>query len=340
MAYHHRYDPGYLEWRREARRLSFGNPPLRNRLRDLDRAIERMEGTPMIPGYLPEGMEPEVAMAADIAGAPEELEGVVRMATAQPGGNYFVYGQVLRSLAPESMDVEILQSAGSQENLQKLDNGEVDIALAQSDILGIRTLESDTSYPIQAPLWDEFIHIIANQESGIQKIQDLDPEKHTICIGEPGSGSVETWRGFVMADKEAYGAIETQNLNIYEARNAVLEDPNTVMLYVAGLGADFMEETDQIFGDQLRLVLVDIPEFESFVDNDGNQVYTRKPLKIAYPKLQKSWGSLSKLNNLSVTAVLAVSPDAFAKMGETEASAFTSTASEARELLAEYRGSN
>ena len=337
MAYHHRYDPGYLEWRREARRISYGNSSLRTRLRRLDREVERLEGQDMIPGYLPNGMNAEVALAADITSAPESIEGVVRIATAQPGGNYFVYGQLLRSLAPETIDLEVLQTAGSQENLQKLDAGDIEAAIAQSDILGIRTLESETNYPIQAPLWDEFIHIISNKESGVQKIQDLDPEQHTICIGEAGSGSVETWRGFVMANSEYYGKFETRNINLYDARNAVLDDPNTVMLYVAGLGADFLKETDKIFGDRLQLVLVDVPEFESFLDNDDNQVYKRKPLELAYPNLQKAWGSMSLHNNLSVTAILALSSNALENLSDEEAQAFTDSARKTRDLISQYR---
>ena len=338
MAYHHRNDPGYREWRREVRRLSFNNPDLRYRMDRLDDLVRGMNGRPIIPGYLPEGMEPEVAIAADIAGAPEALEGVVRLTTAQPGGNYFVFGQLLRSLSPEALDVEVVESAGSLENLQKLDAGEVEVALAQSDILGIRTLESETSYPTQAPLWDEFIHIIANAESGVSSIQDLDPAVHTVCIGLPGSGSVETWRGFVMANEEKFGAFQTRNLSVYEARNAVLDDPNTVMLYVAGLGADFMYETDQIFGDALKLVSVNVPEFTEFVDNDGNQVYSSIPLKLAYPKLQSNWSTRGQNMNLAVTAVLVLSPNSQEKIEAADLEAFTASAQEAKQVLAAYRG--
>ena len=140
-----------------------------------------------------------------------------------------------------------------------------------------------------------------------------------------------------MANSEYYGKFETRNINLYGARNAVLDDPNTVMLYVAGLGADFLKETDKIFGDRLQLVLVDVPEFESFWDNDDNQVYKRKPLELAYPNLQKAWGSMSLHNNLSVTAILALSSNALENLSDEEAQAFTDSARKTRDLISQYR---
>lgn len=107
------------------------------------------------------------------------------------------------------------------------------------------------------------------------------------------------------------------------------------MIYVAGLNADFMTETDQIFGSTLTLAPVDLPEFAELVDGDGNPVYLNIPMPVAYPNLQAQWNGESA--NLAVTAVLAVSPALFENMDESEVQLFTQAAEQALETMRRYR---
>lgn len=56
-----------------------------------------------------------------------------RMATGAVGGGYHAFGERLQAeLALQGFTLELIQSAGSQDNLSKLDSGEVELALVQS----------------------------------------------------------------------------------------------------------------------------------------------------------------------------------------------------------------
>ncbi|WP_207476639.1 DUF2491 family protein [Arenibaculum pallidiluteum] len=67
--HNHQNDPGYAAWRAEAERKAAEDPALRQRLEDLDRRLDDLEGTPRDPDYLPPGTPREVALAEPAAGA-------------------------------------------------------------------------------------------------------------------------------------------------------------------------------------------------------------------------------------------------------------------------------
>ena len=68
--YNHQQDPGYVDWRREADRLSADNADLRQKLDDLDTRTKTLEGQPRDPNYMPPDAKPELALAAEHAVAP------------------------------------------------------------------------------------------------------------------------------------------------------------------------------------------------------------------------------------------------------------------------------
>ena len=69
--YNHQQDPGYVDWRREADRLSADNADLRQKLNDLDARTQTMNGQPRDPNYMPADAKPELALASEHVVAPQ-----------------------------------------------------------------------------------------------------------------------------------------------------------------------------------------------------------------------------------------------------------------------------
>lgn len=69
--YNHQQDPGYVDWRREADRLSADDADLKQKLADLDARTQAMNGEPRDPNYMPPDAKPELALASEHAVAPQ-----------------------------------------------------------------------------------------------------------------------------------------------------------------------------------------------------------------------------------------------------------------------------
>ena len=95
MAYHHANDPGYQAWRRDADNLAKDNSELKGKLDALDKQVAAMKGTPVDANYLPKGVPPEVAVAANAIADKPAQKPVIRFATGPKDGNY----QVLRRIS-------------------------------------------------------------------------------------------------------------------------------------------------------------------------------------------------------------------------------------------------
>ncbi len=109
----------------------------------------------------------------------------ISLATGQAGGAYQAFGErYAELLIREGITVELRESAGSVENLQLLDNGEVDIGFVQSglagefatsDVVGLGTLYLE-------PLW-----LFLRKDLAPEDIGSLAGQR--IAIGVSGSGT-------------------------------------------------------------------------------------------------------------------------------------------------------
>jgi hypothetical protein len=63
--HNHQNDPGYAQWRQEAEKLAADNADLRAKLQNLDSQLAEKSDQPRDPDYLPPGVTPTEALAAD-----------------------------------------------------------------------------------------------------------------------------------------------------------------------------------------------------------------------------------------------------------------------------------
>ncbi|MDE2825032.1 MAG: hypothetical protein OXI89_02095 [Gemmatimonadota bacterium] len=313
VAHHHANDPGYQEWRGEAERLAEDNAELRAKLDELDKQVATLEGTPRDPEYLPPGVTPAIALAAEVVATADPNQPRITVNTGVANGNYHRFGQILQSHLPD-FDVMLETTAGSEENLNNLVRNQVDAILVQSDILNSylrRNPDAENQLVgLQSTLYTEYVQLIVNEDSGIASVSDLEPNTHIVYVGPRGSGTHRAWEGFVLQDPR-YGEFNTRFAGYEEALSQVAGDANAVMLFVAGLNSELLKDADRQYGLQLSMVAVDEHYFSTAVDQFGNTIYEVATIPHeTYPELQEGWlfGYFdSSVETLTVDAILILS---------------------------------
>lgn len=127
-------------------------------------------------------------------GSSEEQRRFLSLGTAPPGGAFFVVGGALADVLSAEHDtwrVTAEATKGTQENLRRLDAGELDLALANSAIsyFAVRGEEGwEKEYPIRSvmTLAPNVALFLTREGSGIESIADL--KGHRVVVGPAGAG--------------------------------------------------------------------------------------------------------------------------------------------------------
>ncbi len=314
-AYHNWDDPGFKKWREEVEKQSKDNAELKAKLAEMEKQVQQFQGTPREPGNLPPGVPPEVAVAPNVLAGKKAEEALLRLATGKPGGWYDKLGSLLKKDA-KNLDIQLTNTSGSIENLKLLAEGKVDMAMIQSDVLAMmqpgKKLISE-----QSELYPEYAQLIANRKSGIKSVKDINPKKHIIFVGPKESGTALTWQA-ITEQSAWYRRIPVKYGDYSEGLAEVERNPNVVMLFVGGLGSDFLKKAEQAAekSRNLRLVQFDDRRFASLRDAHGNRIYKLMEIPSSvYPELQRGWIFSGSVDTLAVQAVLVLRSDWVQKFG-------------------------
>jgi len=107
------------------------------------------------------------------------------ISTGGEAGAYYGYGlEYEEFIAKEGLNLEVIQSAGSVENVERLRNDEVDIAIVQGGILDVKEEEDLLSL---GSLYYEPIWVFFREDLSIRRLTEL--EDRRIGIGADGSGT-------------------------------------------------------------------------------------------------------------------------------------------------------
>lgn len=128
--------------------------------------------------------------------APAPQQRFLSVGTAPPGGAFFVVGGALAEVldahkSAEGWRVTAEATKGSQENIRRLERGEIDAALSNSAItyFAVRGTEGwDKAYDVQTvmTLAPNVALFIAPEGSGVKTIQDLKGQR--VVVGPAGAG--------------------------------------------------------------------------------------------------------------------------------------------------------
>lgn len=126
----------------------------------------------------------------------------ITFATASKDGNYYPTGQAIAKILAENgyKGVEVIESNGSIENIQKLIGRNADLAIVQSDILfsAFHAEKGDPLYFIRdgvhelrglLALYPEYVQIIVRSDSKINRVTRLFDKK--IYMGKDNSGTYQ-----------------------------------------------------------------------------------------------------------------------------------------------------
>lgn len=120
----------------------------------------------------------------------------LRFGTGGEGGVYHQLGvgiaNELAAMEGSTISIEVVPSGGSVDNLAKMQEGLVDIAIVQNDIAyyvyeGVRGYASFTQFGAGVPLFAEYVQLLVRDDSEIRTLGDLTGK--TVALGSEGSGS-------------------------------------------------------------------------------------------------------------------------------------------------------
>ncbi|MFJ3234550.1 TAXI family TRAP transporter solute-binding subunit [Streptomyces sp. NPDC086787] len=118
--------------------------------------------------------------------------GTIVFSTGTPSGVYQEYGERLRTELSRDMpglEVKLLHSAGSQENVRRVATGEADFTIAAADAVQAYQLQHGSGAEGLrgvARLYDDYVQLIVPRGSDVTTVSDLRHKR--VAVGLPNSG--------------------------------------------------------------------------------------------------------------------------------------------------------
>ncbi|GGS16711.1 hypothetical protein GCM10010252_65100 [Streptomyces aureoverticillatus] len=119
-------------------------------------------------------------------------KGQMTFSTGVKGAVYETYGKLLRNAAAEDMpdlDIELINSQGSQQNVERVATGRADFTIAAADAVEKYRLEDRPGADRLrgcARLYDDYVQLVVRRPSGIHSARDLRDKR--VAVGQPRSG--------------------------------------------------------------------------------------------------------------------------------------------------------
>lgn len=280
FAYHHRNDQGMQAWMADMEEQAKDNAEIRAELDNLKAEMAKLEGTPIDPSFLPPGIDPDMVLAPELV---RTLAPTFKLCTASEEGNYHRFAEIVKARAGDGVLVEIVNTKGSMENLEFLQNGKCDGAYVQRNAFGMyadRNPSGGYNFERVATPAVEFAHMICNRNSEVDDVGDLIGK--SLLIDAVGSGTELTWSEFVSMDGH-YEGVMTENVGGTVALNRVATGRADCMLFVASLNTQLLQRANTL-GDDVVLVPVNDWDFndkkyghgklfQGYQDPSGEAIY-------------------------------------------------------------------
>ena len=215
----------------------------------------------------------------------------LRLCTGKAGNNYHRVGKALAAKLEGRVQVKLVETAGSWENLESIDQARrrCDAVIAQDDAYALDLYEHpDTKLTIDrmATLYPEHVHLLCNKKAGVANLRALNARKHKVLVNRYGSGTYISWRLFGRLNP-AYARIPSSEVNVDEGLLKIADGVQAqCMVFVSGLGGRTLATADKSFGDRLTLVDATDPSLQRKVGRGKRVVYHDSVIpKGTYPNL-------------------------------------------------------
>lgn len=161
----------------------------------------------------------------------------IRFAAGSPGGAYYAYAERYeRLLEEQGIDVELVDTAGSIDNLRMLEAGEVDVAIVQGGLAKASDAERLRS---AGGIFEEPFWIFVRTDHPAQSFGDL--RQARLSIGLAGSGT----RALAQAIQQQYGGVwpeaSRQALGSTDSQTALYAGEIDAAAFAASPGAAYIQ---------------------------------------------------------------------------------------------------
>jgi TRAP-type uncharacterized transport system substrate-binding protein len=208
-----------------------------------------------------------------------------------------------------AIEVEIVETRGSWENLELLDRERprCDAIIAQEDAYALHQFErpkSSLRVDRMATLYPEHVHLLCNRGVKADSIGALDPQKTQILVNSYGSGSFITWRLFANLNR-AYKSFQVVESGVDEGLLQLRDDRRAAcFFFVSGLRGRTLDTADRTLADRVRLLSVVDRNLHRPVGRDKRQIYAPSTItRKVYPGLLSD-----DIDTQSVDAAFFLSP--------------------------------
>lgn len=202
--------------------------------------------------------------------------------------------------------IRLRTSAGSNENIARLDTGEAQLGVAQNDVDGGKSVRSITG------LHPEVLHLICRTDAGIHCLSDL--SGHRIGIGPAGSGTEQFISKVLLFAKVKTKADETMRAPFGAMLTELRAGNLDAAFFLTGLGADII--TNALSDDRLVLAPIQMEDSDngeaeaiSRKFTDGFRVHHPNVVPQTIPLMVYDGRPTSPVASMSVDAVLVCQKD-------------------------------
>ena len=236
------------------------------------------------------------ACAGDGAGRVEFLS----LGTAGTGGIYYPIGGALASRLSardplRQYTAEV--TGGSVENINRLKNGQMDLAFALPVTIweayhgGETFPEAFEDLRILAPLYPNLSHLMVTPRSGIERLADLRGKR--VAVGPPGSGTEQMARQILASAGITYDDVDERFLSFAELAMALKDRAIDAALISVGYPASSVLDATTTGG--IRLVALDSASVHSLRVEHPYYAMGEIPAG-AYPGVDRPLPTLSLMN--------------------------------------------
>ncbi len=162
----------------------------------------------------------------------------ITISAGAPGGAYYEYAERYREILAESgIELDVLESNGSIDNLVRLDNDEADLGLVQGGIAGGRP---ESNVKSLASLYFEPLWVFERSGLDLQYISELEGKE--VAIGPDGSGSQALALQILKASGVDERNTQLPPMEIHQAAAKLMAGEVDAAMFVAAPESDLLAE--------------------------------------------------------------------------------------------------